>query len=149
MAIEVVSVEEKRRPRVKRTGVVRQTINHLAAQRKRRLIIRSILASVALLIVLGIGFFIHSYNYYAGVVDARLKSGYLTSRAGIYAAPRTLRKGQTISRDGLVELLRRAGYIESDASDAWSGSFISQEAAVEIHPRRAGTASPDVVRVQL
>jgi penicillin-binding protein 1B len=147
MAIEVVSVEEKRRPRAKGTGVVRHTINHLAAQRKRRIIIRSILASVGLLIVFGIGFFIHSYNYYSGVVDARLKSGYLTSRAGIYAAPRTLRKGQTLSRDGLVELLRRAGYIESNASDAWSGSFISQETAVEIHPRRAGTTSPDVVRV--
>jgi penicillin-binding protein 1B len=148
MAIEVVSVEEKRRPRSKRIRVVRQTIGDLAIRRKRRLILRSILACVVLLIALTIGFFIHSYNYYAGVVDARLKSGYLTSRAGIYAAPRTLRKGQTLSRDGLVQLLRRAGYIESDASDAWSGSFISQETAVEIHPRRSGTTSPDVVRVQ-
>lgn len=148
MAIEVISVEEKRRPSVKRIRVVGRAISHLAAQRKRRLIIRSILAAVALLIVLTTGFFIHSYNYYSGIVDARLRSGYLTSRAGIYAAPRTLRAGQTVSRDNLVELLRRAGYIESNASDAWSGSFINQGNSIEIHPRRAGTASPDVVRVR-
>ena len=147
MAIEVISVEEKRRPRVKRTKMVRQTIGDLTARRKRRIIIRFVLASIVLLIVLTTGIFIHSYNYYSGVVDARLKSGYLTSRAGIYAAPRPLRKGQTLSRDGLVELLRRAGYIESDASDAWSGSFHSQGNAIEIHPRRLSNTSPDVVRV--
>jgi penicillin-binding protein 1B len=147
MAIEVISVEEKRRPRIKRTQAVRQTLDYLAARRKRRLIIRTVIACVGLIIVLGTGLFIYSFNYYASVVDARLKNGYLTSRAGIYAAPRTLRTGQTLSREGLVELLRRAGYIESSASDAWSGSFISRDNVIEIHPRRTGTASPDVVRV--
>nr|MBA2735133.1 PBP1A family penicillin-binding protein [Acidobacteriota bacterium] len=125
-----------------------QALKQLAHARKRRIIFRSILASVLLLIIVGTGIFIHSYNYYSGVVDARLKSGYLTSRAGIYAAPRTLRAGQTISRDGLVELLRRAGYIESNASDAWSGSFITHSNAIEIRPRPSGTNSPEVVRIQ-
>jgi len=37
---------------------------------------------------------IKSYRSYARLVDERLTHGYLTSRAGIYAAPRTLRPGQ-------------------------------------------------------
>src|SRR6185436_5674148 len=58
---------------------------------------------------------IRSYRAYARLVDDRLAHGYLSSRAGIYAAPRTLRPGQKITRDGLAALLRRAGYVESDA----------------------------------
>jgi penicillin-binding protein 1B len=149
MAIEVISIEEKsRRPRVKRIRQAGQALKLIAAARKRRLILRSILASLVLLITAGTIFFIHSYNYYARIVDARLKNGYLTSRAGIYAAPRTLRAGQTLSLDRLVELLRRAGYLETSASDVWSGSFTTHDDSVEIHPRRATAASPDVVRVQ-
>ena len=149
MAIEVTSIDEKRRPRVKRIRRAGQALKLIAAARKRRLILRSILASVVLLITAGTIFFIYSYNYYARIVDARLKSGYLTSRAGIYAAPRTLRVGQTLSRDRLVELLRRAGYLESSASDVWSGSFTARDDFIEIHPRRSTTTSPDVVRVRL
>ena len=75
-------------------------------------------------------FFIHSYRSYAKIVDARLAHGYLTSRAGIYAAPRTLRAGQKLSRDGLAAALRRAGYIESDdSSEVWNGSFSVRETA--------------------
>jgi penicillin-binding protein 1B len=149
MAIEVTSIDEKHRPRVKRIRRARQALKLIAAARKRRIILRSILASLVLLITAGTIFFIYSYNYYARIVDARLKSGYLTSRAGIYAAPRTLRVGQTLSRDRLVELLRRAGYLESNASDVWSGSFTAQDDFIEIHPRRSTTTtSPDVVRVR-
>jgi penicillin-binding protein 1B len=148
MAIEVTSIDEKRRPRVKRIRRAGQALKLIAAARKRRIILRSIIASVVLLITAGTIFFIYSYNYYARIVDARLKSGYLTSRAGIYAAPRTLRVGQTLSRDRLVELLRRAGYLESSASDVWSGSFTAQDDFIEIHPRRSTTTSPDVVRVR-
>src|SRR3954467_4573559 len=95
MAIEIKSIEEgRRRPRIKRIRNVGQALKQLAAARKRRIVFRSILASAALFIIAATIFFIYSYNYYAGVVDARLKSGFLTSRAGIYAAPRTLRAGQ-------------------------------------------------------
>jgi penicillin-binding protein 1B len=148
MAIEVTSIDEERRPRVKRIRQAGQALKLIAAARKRRIILRSVLACVVLLITTGAIFFIYSYNYYARIVDARLKGGYLTSRAGIYAAPRTLRAGQTLSRERLIELLRRAGYLESSASDVWSGSFTAQDDFIEIHPRRSTTTSPDVVRVR-
>ncbi len=150
MAIEITSVDEQRGPRVKR--ITKRAFKRLEAlrelRRKRRVIIYSILGSVALLLVAGLVFFIYSYNHYAGLVDARLRSGYLTSRAGIYAAPRTLRAGQTISRDALVELLRRAGYIETSASDVWSGSFTAREDAIEIRPRRSESSTVTTVNVR-
>lgn len=84
-----------------------------------------------------------SYRYYSQIIDARLATGYLTSRPGLYAAPRVLEAGQKLSRDKLIEVLRRAGYIETAASDVWSGSFIAADDAIEIRPAR----SKQVVRV--
>ncbi|HKQ51232.1 MAG TPA: transglycosylase domain-containing protein, partial [Pyrinomonadaceae bacterium] len=150
MAIEITSVDEQRRPRVKR--ITKRALKRLEAlrelRRKRRVIIYSVLGALSFLLVAGVVIFVYSYNYYAGLVDARLKSGYLTSRAGIYAAPRTLRTGQTISRDSLVELLRRAGYLETDASDVWSGSFTARADAVEIRPRRSESSAVTTVNVR-
>ncbi len=96
-------------------------------------------------ISLGI-FLIHSYRTYARIVDARLTHGYLSSRGGIYAAPRVLRPGQKTTRDGLAAVLRRAGYLEKDnASEVWNGSFLVLESSIEIRPNTP--AFPSVVRV--
>src|SRR5689334_1489294 len=78
-----------------------------------------------------------SYRYYSQIIDARLASGYLTSRPGLYAAPRVLQAGQKLSREKLINCLRRAGYLETSASNVWSGSFIATDAAVEIRPGRS------------
>jgi penicillin-binding protein 1B len=138
MAIEVRSISERPRRRVvKRFGqTLRSGARAALEERKKRILYYSIAASAVVTLTAALLFFIYSYITYAKLVDARLASGYLTSRAGVYAAPRTLRVGQSLSSDGLVALLRRAGYIESAASDVWSGSFKIQERAVEIHPRR-------------
>ena len=66
------------------------------------------------------------------MIDARLASGYLTSRPGLYAAPRLLQVGQKLSRADLIGLLRRAGYVQSEGSYVWSGSFRELDAAIEI-----------------
>jgi penicillin-binding protein 1B len=87
---------------------------------------------------------VRSYTYYSQIIDARLASGYLTSRPGLYAAPRVLQAGQKLSIDKLVNILRRAGYVESNASEVWSGGFIVDGSAIEIRP---GKKQPEVVRV--
>ena len=38
-----------------------------------------------------------SYRFYSQIIDARLANGYLTSRPGLYAAPRVLEAGQQLS----------------------------------------------------
>jgi penicillin-binding protein 1B len=116
-------------------------------QRKLRTVIRLTVAVSLLTIISLTAFFIHSYRSYAKIVDARLAHGYLTSRAGIYAAPRTLRRGQKLSAEGLAAALRRAGYVESNESTGvWNGSFTASENAVEIRPN-SNESFPAIVRV--
>ncbi|HYW69899.1 MAG TPA: transglycosylase domain-containing protein, partial [Pyrinomonadaceae bacterium] len=94
-------------------------------------------------------FLVHSYCSYARIVDARLAHGYLISRAGIYAAPRTLRVGQKYSAARLADVLRRAGYLESDsASEVWNGSFSCDRNLLEIRPNNT-SGYPSVVRVSI
>jgi transcription-repair coupling factor (superfamily II helicase) len=89
----------------------------------------------------------HSYGYYSRIVDARLAHGYLTSRPGLYAAPRVLQAGQKLSQEKLLSILRRAGYVESEASDVWSGSFESRPGLIEIRPNRIGDLQPQSVSI--
>ena len=90
---------------------------------------------------------VRSYKYYSQIIDARLASGYLTSRPGLYAAPRVLQVGQKLSRDKLVNALRRAGYLENNASDVWSGRFSVTDSAIEIRPGASSRKQPELVRV--
>jgi penicillin-binding protein 1B len=125
MVIEAKSLPDPRRVRVRRRFVR--------------------LGLVFLLIVCAIAAdaLARSYRFYSQIIDARLSSGYLTSRPGLYAAPRVLEAGQKLSREKLVAVLRRAGYLEGNASDVWSGSFCVCDGAVEIRPAR----SKQLVRV--
>jgi penicillin-binding protein 1B len=96
--------------------------------------------------------FAYLYTHYSKVVDERLAAGYLTSRAGLYAAPRTLREGQRLTAAGLADVLRRAGYVEGEASRVWNGSFRVEADAVEIFPSEdsagAGAQGVSAVRVE-
>src|SRR5687767_15796208 len=106
MSIEVISVPDRRRIRVRFVPIV-------------------IVLSFAVLALAGDAV-VHSYVHHAQIIDARLATGYLTSRPGLYAAPRILQVGQKFSVEKLVTTLRRAGYLESTASDVWSGSFTAK-----------------------
>jgi penicillin-binding protein 1B len=103
---------------------------------------------VFILALISLGaFFVNSYRSYAKIVDARLARGYLVTRAGIYAAPRTLRPGQKLSREALAVALRRAGYLDDEnASEIWNGSFLLRDDVVEIRPNNSG-GFPSVLRV--
>jgi penicillin-binding protein 1B len=133
VAIEVTSVPEPR------------AIEWLA-QVVRRLVRLSLLVMVLALLLAG-GALIRSYKNYAQIIDARLASGYLTSRPGLYAAPRVLQAGQKLSRDKLINSLRRAGYLETGASNVWSGSFTSNGSSVEIRPGQSSRKQLELVRV--
>ena len=129
MFIEVKSVPEPRRPIL----------------RSRSVRLGFVLFLIALTI--GAGALVRSYRFYSQIIDARLASGYLTSRPGLYAAPRVLQTGQKLSREKLVVVLRRAGYLESKASDVWSGSFTVSDSAIDIRPRSASKKEFELVRV--
>lgn len=129
MVIEVTSVPDRRRivvgRRLIRLGLVLFTIT----------------------LALAADAFLRSYTYYSQVVEARLANGYLTSRPGIYAAPRVLQAGQKLSREKLVTALRRAGYLETNASNVWSGSFTIKDSTIEIRPGPSPKIKPEIVDV--
>src|ERR1044071_5960218 len=104
------------------------------ARRYLVLAARIIFAVVIVSVITVSAAFAYLYSHYSKVVDARLASGYLTSRAGVYAAPRVLRAGQRLTPERLAETLRRAGYVEGEASRVWNGSFKVEGDAVEILP---------------
>jgi penicillin-binding protein 1B len=115
--------------------------------------LRVLFAVVIVTVISTAAGFGYLYSHYSKVVDARLASGYLTSRAGVYAAPRVLRAGQRLTPERLGEILRRAGYVEGEASRVWNGRFKVEGDAVEIRPSEARddaddpAAGPQVVRV--
>jgi penicillin-binding protein 1B len=161
MAIEITSEgrQARRLPRLLTTR--RGAGARGAGEKKTRNLPRRLrfLALAALVVcAAAVATLAYCYRGAAETIDRRLASGYLTSRAGLYAAPRVLRAGQNLSRARLVETLRRAGYVEQSASDVWSGAFrLTAEGAVEIIPRRAPEAegvkvaegfTPEVVRVE-
>jgi len=129
MFIEVKSVPEPRRPFLQ----------------SRCVRLGTVLLVIALTI--GVGALVRSYRFYSQIIDVRLASGYLTSRPGLYAAPRVLKTGQRLSREKLVAALRRAGYLESKASDVWSGSFTISGSAINLRPGRASKKEFELVRV--
>jgi penicillin-binding protein 1B len=117
------------------------------AKGKIGLLIRLVVVVLAVATISAAVLFISSYRSYAKIVDARLAHGYLTSRAGIYAAPRVLRTGQKYSPAGLAMALRHAGYLEGDdAAEVWNGSFTIHDRAIEIRPNSSGDY-PSLVRV--
>lgn len=129
MVVEITSVPDRRR------SVVRRRFIRLGLP---LFIIGFAIAADALL---------RSYTYYSQIIDARLATGYLTSRPGLYAAPRVLQAGQKLSREKLVNALRRAGYIETNASNVWSGSFSVKDSTLEIRPGPSTRTKPELVTV--
>jgi penicillin-binding protein 1B len=148
MAIEVTSVPDTRvfisASRLRR--FFHLLLKYLTVS-KPGLFVRATLFLFAIGISVGSDALLNSYKYYSQIIDARLATGYLTARPGLYAAPRVLQTGQRFSSDKLVTALRRAAYVESSASDAWSGSFVNHGSAVEIWPGRTSRKQPRLIRV--
>lgn len=131
----------------KATRLKNSAVKPVGRVRLRRLVRWSIAILAVVFISLGL-VLVQTYRSYARIVDARLAHGYLISRAGIYAAPRTLRVGQKYSVASLSQALRSAGYAESDAvSEVWNGSFSVNQTSIVVRPT-AGSF-PAAVRVDL
>jgi penicillin-binding protein 1B len=147
MAIEVTSIPEPGRIlSLRKLAASIATFVHDDPLSDRRLLFRFVFGLFALALIIGGDSLLRSYKYYSRIVDARLASGYLTSRPGLYAAARTLRVGQKIARTDLIVALRRAGYVQSVGSNIWSGSFQELDTAIEIRPNSDHTRAA-IIRI--
>ncbi|MDQ3804936.1 MAG: transglycosylase domain-containing protein, partial [Acidobacteriota bacterium] len=145
MGTGATSIHATRRPRRLGRGAARPRVFELNETKRRwpRLAsaLRALGVSVVVLTIATVSTFAYFYWHYSTVVDQRLASGYLTSRAGIYAAPRVLRTGQKLSPERLAAILRRAGYVAAaEAGRVWSGRFRVEGGGVLIEPSPTSAA---------
>jgi penicillin-binding protein 1B len=89
------------------------------------------------------------YFHYASIVERRVNAGFWQTRAGMYAAPYQIQKDQQASPDTVVDLLRRAGYIEGHANGTvWSGSFERTGDVVNITTSNAYNLEPEATTIK-
>ena len=97
--------------------------------------------AVALFCVLG-AFLTLTYYWFdfSDRIDRRLLSGEVfTPSAGIYSAPKTLRTGENMSRQELIDYLKAAGYIDKNSKADLSRSRYSvDEKGISIEPGITG-----------
>ena len=148
MSIEVTSItpEARRLSLRKLAAAIR---NHLpdSPLTSKQLVVRFIFALLVVATIFGADALLRSYKYYSRIIDARLAAGYLTSRPGLYAAPRTIDRGEKLSKQDLIQALRRAGYVDSPNGNVWSGSFRETNSTIEISPAITNGNQPAVVTV--
>ncbi len=148
MSIEVTSIAPDGRRFSLRT-IAATVRNHLpdSPLSSKQLVTRFAFGLLAFAAVAGADALLRSYKYYSRIIDARLASGYLTSRPGLYAAPRTIGRGEKLTKQDLIQALRRAGYVDSANSNVWNGSFRETTSTIEISPAEANGIKPAVVTV--
>jgi penicillin-binding protein 1B len=82
-----------------------------------------------------VGFLVYYWTVFSGRIDNLLQGEVFTRSAGIYAAPKQLRIGQTLTPERLVEFLKHAGYVEkSQQADKARGRYLVGDAMVDVEP---------------
>ncbi len=89
---------------------------------------------------IALGVLIYYWTIFSARIDNLLKGEVFTRSAGIYAAPKPLRVGETLSQDDLVAYLKRAGYVEkTQQADNARGRYSSNNGSTEIEPSSDST----------
>ena len=77
-----------------------------------RLLSASVLIPLGLVTLIVLAVLVYYWTIFSKRIDNLLAGEVFTSSAGIYAAPKQLRAGETISQEALISYLKRAGYVE-------------------------------------
>ena len=101
----------------------------------RRLLSPYILIPLVACLVVAIGILFYYWSIFSGRIDNLLRGDVFTRSAGIYAAPKQLRPGESISSEELIAHLKRAGYVEKGTqAETARGRFSVQGPNVDIEP---------------
>jgi penicillin-binding protein 1B len=94
--------------------------------------VRLAVAAVLIVVTLMFGVFAWYYVKYQKIVDRRMSGRIFSNAAKIYAQPREVRLGQTITNQEIAAQLRRAGYTEK--GDSRIGTYRLLNGGIEITP---------------
>lgn len=101
----------------------------------RRLISPPVLIVLGVLAILIIVPLVYYWTVFSGRIDNLLRGEVYTRSAGIYAAPKQLRIGQSLTQERLVEFLQHAGYVEkSQQADKARGRYYLSGGIVDVEP---------------
>jgi penicillin-binding protein 1B len=90
---------------------------------------------LAVFATLLVGFLVYYWTVFSGRIDNLLKGEVFTRSAGIYAAPKQLRVGETLTQENLIEFLKRSGYVEkSQQADQARGRYSTGAGSVDVEP---------------
>ena len=124
----------KRRKSVSSKGLKKQKGSLF--KRGLRLIFNPLTIAVSALLFLGV-FLAATYFWFefSEKIDLLLSGEIFTRNAGIYSAPKTLKKGEKITAEELTDYLKSAGYIGKDQkADVSRSRFAAVSRSVEIEP---------------
>ncbi|HEY0003295.1 MAG TPA: PBP1A family penicillin-binding protein [Pyrinomonadaceae bacterium] len=94
-----------------------------------------VIIALALLTVFCASILIYYWWSYSARIDKLLSGEVFTRSAGIYAAPKEIRAGETLATDDLVAYLKRAGYVEkAQQADSSRGRYNLNGQTLEIEP---------------
>jgi len=92
-----------------------------------------LVGSLTLGVVLGLGVFVHYYALYSRLIDQKLRAGPFANTSKIYAAPRLVAVGDTITPAEIADHLRHCGYGES-RGNAMGRFHLRPDGGIEIFP---------------
>jgi penicillin-binding protein 1B len=101
-----------------------------------RLIFNRVTGTLFVFLLLAAGLtFGYFWKEYSEKVDLLLRGEIFTKNSGIYSAPKLLKDGEGISKEGLVEYLKSAGYIEKNSqADEKRSRYKIEENSILIEP---------------
>jgi penicillin-binding protein 1B len=106
----------------------------------RRLFTLPVIIPLVVVLAVVFGVLIYYWTVFSGRIDNLLKGEVYTRSAGIYAAPKQIRAGETLSVDQLIAYLKRAGYVEKgQQADAARGRYSMSGTSVDLEPSQAAT----------
>ena len=78
---------------------------------------------------------VYYWIVFSSRIDNLLKGEVFTRSAGIYAAPKPIRPGQSLSTENLIDYLKRAGYVErGQQADSGRGRYAIDGSTIEVQP---------------
>jgi len=106
----------------------------------RRLLSAPVIIPVVFVGAIVLGILIYYWTVFSHRIDNLLAGEVFTRSAGIYAAPKQLRVGETISEADLIAFLKRAGYVEkTQQADTSRGRYTVAGTTLEIEPSSAAS----------
>ncbi|HVP43652.1 MAG TPA: PBP1A family penicillin-binding protein [Terriglobales bacterium] len=94
--------------------------------------VRLMVAAVLVVATLALGVFAWYYVKYQKIVDRRMSGRIFSNAAKIYAAPKEIRLGQSVTSQEIAAQLVRAGY--TDKGDSRIGTYRMLSGGIEITP---------------